>query len=86
MTVQSNASASDEFFKDLGTQKFIRLTWTDGTYSLTIYLSTVVSDVTPIAGEDEGITTMTVTARIATDPVSLKPFKVVAVNSVSALP
>lgn len=86
MTVQSNASASSEFFQDLGTQKFIRLTWTDGTYSLTIYLSTVVSEVTPIAGEDEGITTMTLSARLATDPVSLKPFKIVAVNSISALP
>jgi len=86
MTVQSNAAASSEFFQDLGTQKFIRLTWTDGTYSLTIYLSTVIAETTPIAGEDEGITTMTLTARLATDPVSLKPFKIVAVNSVSALP
>jgi hypothetical protein len=86
MTVQSNAEASAKFFKQLGSQEFIRLTWTDGTYSLTIYLSTVIAEVTPIAGEDEGITTMTITARLATDPVSLKPFKIVAVNSVSALP
>jgi len=86
MTVQSNADASATFYQGLGSQKFIRLTWTDGNYSLTIYLSTVVSDITPISGEDEGITTMATTARIATDPVSLKPFKIVAVNSISALP
>jgi len=86
MTVQSNAAASSDFFASLGSQKFIRLTWTDGTLSLTIYLSTVISEVTPISGEDEGITTMAITARVATDPVSLKPFKIVAVNSVSALP
>jgi hypothetical protein len=86
MTVQSNAAASENLFQYLGDQRFIRLTWTDGTYSLTIYLSTVISDFAPIAGEDEGITTATVTARIATDPVSLKPFKIVAVNSVAALP
>jgi hypothetical protein len=86
MTVQSNAEASSKLFASYGAQKFIRLTWTDGTYSLTIYLSTVISDFAPIAGEDEGITTATVSARIATDPVSLKPFKIVSVNSVAALP
>ena len=86
MTVQSNAEASSKLFASYGAQKFIRLTWTDGTYSLTIYLSTVISEVTPISGEDEGITTMAITARVATDPVSLKPFKIVAVNTVSALP
>lgn len=86
MTVQSNAEASSKLFASYGAQKFIRLTWTDGTYSLTIYLSTVISDFSPISGEDEGITVAAVTARIATDPVSLKPFKIVSVNSVAALP
>jgi hypothetical protein len=86
MTVQSNASASSTFYQGLGAQKFIRLTWTDSTYSLTIYLSVVISEVTPISGNDDGITTMGITARVATDPVSLKPFKIVAVNSVAALP
>jgi hypothetical protein len=86
LTVQSNAAASSDFYQALGSQKFIRLTWTDATYSLTIYLSTVIADATPISGEDEGITTMAISARVATDPVSLKPFKIVAVNSVSALP
>lgn len=86
MTVQSNAEASSKLFASYGSQKFIRLTWTDGTYSLTIHLSTVISDFAPISGEDEGITVAAVTARIATDPVSLKPFKIVSVNSVAALP
>ena len=86
MTVQSNAEASSKFFQQLGSQEFIRLTWTDGTYSLTIHLSTVIAEVTPISGEDEGITTMAITARVATDPVSLKPFKITAVNTISALP
>jgi hypothetical protein len=86
MTVQSNASASSTFFQSIGAQKFIRLTWADATYSLTVYLSTVISDFSPISAEDEGITVAAVTARIATDPVSLKPFKIVSVNSVAALP
>ena len=86
LTIWSNASASSSFYQGLGSQKFIRLLWTDGTYSLTIYLSTVITEITPISGEDEGITTMAVTARVATDPVALKPFKIVAVNSISALP
>jgi hypothetical protein len=86
MTVQSNAEASSKLFASYGAQKFIRLLWSDGTYSLTIYLSTVISDFAPISGEDEGITVAAVTARIATDPVSLKPFKIVSVNSVAALP
>lgn len=86
MTVQSNAEASAKLYQSLGSQKFIRLTWTDSTYSLTIYLATVITDFSPLSGEDEGVTTAAVTARIATDPVSLKPFKIVAVNSVAALP
>jgi hypothetical protein len=86
LTVQSNASASSTFYQALGSQKFIRLSWTDGTYSATIYTSVVVTEVAPLAGDDDGLTTMTVTARIATDPVSLKPFKIVLVNSVAGLP
>jgi hypothetical protein len=86
MTVQSNAEASSKLFASLGSQKFFRLTWTDATYSMTVYLSTVITDFSPIAGEDSGITTATITARVATDPVSLKPFKIVFVNGVAALP
>jgi hypothetical protein len=86
LTVQSNASASSTFFQGLGSQKFIRLVWTDGTYSATIHTSCVITEVVPIAGNDDGLTTATVTARLATDPVALKPFKITLVNSVSALP
>jgi hypothetical protein len=86
LTVQSNAAASSSFYQGLGSQKFIRLYWTDGVYSATIHTSVIITEVAPLAGDDDGLTTMTVTAVLATDPVSLKPFKITLVNSISALP
>lgn len=86
MTVQSNANASAKWFQKLGQQQFVRLSWTDGTYSATVYTSMIVTDVTPIAGSEDGLTTMAVTGRLAYDPTSASTIKVVIENSISALP
>lgn len=86
MTVQSNKAANDSWFTALGSQKFVRLSWTDGTYSATIYTSIIVSDVQPIAGNEDGLTTMSVTGQLAYDSVSQKTIQVVINNSIAALP
>jgi hypothetical protein len=86
MTVQSNKAANDEWFTALGTQKFVRLSWTDGTNTATIYTSIIVSDVAPIAGNEDGLTTMSITGTLAYDSVSAKTIQVVINNSIAALP
>ena len=48
LTVQSNKSANDTW--TLGGQEFVKLSWSDGTYSAAIYASIIVSDIQPIAG------------------------------------
>lgn len=86
MTVQSNANASAKWFQKIGQQQFVKLAWTDGTYSATIYTSIIVTDVVPLAGSEDGLTTMTVTGRLAYDPTSAATIKVVVENAISALP
>jgi hypothetical protein len=84
LTVQSNKAANDAWV--LGSQKFVRLAWTDGTYSATIYTSIIVSDVQPISGSEDGLTTMAITGTLAYDPTSAKVIQVVIVNGIDALP
>jgi hypothetical protein len=84
LTVQSNAAANDAWV--LGSQKFVRLSWTDGTYSATIYTSIIVSDVQPISGNEDGLTTMAITGTLAYDPTSAKVIQVEIVNGIAALP
>jgi hypothetical protein len=86
MTVQSNKAANDSWFSALGSQRFVRLSWTDGTYSATIYTSIIVSEVQPIAGNEDGLTTMSVTGQLAYDSVSAKTIQIVINNSIAALP
>jgi hypothetical protein len=86
MTIQSNANASAKWFQKLGQQQFVKLSWTDGTYSATVNTSIIVTEVTPIAGNEDGLTTMTVTGRLAYDPTSASSIKIVVENSISALP
>lgn len=86
LTVQSNAAASSTWYQSLGSQKFVKLSWSDGTYSAAIYLSMIVSDVQPIAGEEDGLTTMSVTGTLALDPVTQKVLIVTVNNSINAIP
>jgi hypothetical protein len=86
MTVQSNAAASAALFQKLGQQQFIRLSWTDGTYSATIHTSVIISSVEPISGSEDGLTVMAVTGTLAVDPTTSKVARIVIANTVSALP
>ena len=86
MTVQSNAAASLAWFNKIGQQQFVRLSWTDGTNSATIYTSIIVSEVSPISGNEDGLTTMAITGTLAYDPTSAKTIQIVLVNGLAALP
>lgn len=84
-TVQSNKAANDAWFTKLGQQQYVRLSWTDGTYSATIYLSIIVSEVQPISGNEDGLTTMAITGTLAYDATSGKTIQVVIGNSLATL-
>jgi hypothetical protein len=84
LTIQSNKAANDAFV--LGTQEFIKLSWTDGTYGVDIYASFITSDIQPIAGSEDGLTTMTLTGTLAYDPVSAGTIRIVVRSDTAALP
>jgi hypothetical protein len=84
LTVQSNKAANDAWV--LGAQKFVRLSWTDGSNSATIYTSIIVSDVQPISGNEDGLTTMAITGTLAYDPTTAKVIQVVLQNGLAILP
>ena len=86
LTVQSNKAANDAWFAKLGQQAFVKLAWTDGTYSADIYASIIVSDIQPIAGNEDGLTTMTVTGTLAYDPVSAGTIRIIVNSDTAALP
>jgi hypothetical protein len=86
LTVQSKAAAAAAWFDKLGQQSFVKLNWTDGTYSAAIFASMIVSDVQPIAGNEDGLTTMTVTGTLAYDPTSAKTIQIVVESDTAALP
>jgi len=84
MTVQSNKAANDTWV--LGAQEFVRLSWTDGTYSVAIYASIICSDLQPIAGNEDGLTTLTLTGTLAYDPVSAGTIRIVVGSDTAVLP
>jgi hypothetical protein len=86
LTVQSNAAASLAWYQSLGSQKFVRLSWTDGTFTATIYTSIIVSEVSPISGSEDGLTTMSISGTLAYDPTSGKTMQIVIANNINALP
>lgn len=84
LTVQSNAAANTAWV--LGAQRFVRLSWTDGTNTATIFTSIIITDVQPISGNEDGLTTMAITGTLAFDPTSSKVIQVVIENGIAALP
>lgn len=84
LTVQSNAVANTAWI--LGAQRFVRLSWTDGTNTATIFTSIIITDVQPISGNEDGLTTMAITGTLAFDPTSSKVIQVVIENGIAALP
>lgn len=87
-TVASNATAVAELLDKLGSQTFWRLHWQNSgnTESVDILLSAVPTSVTPIGGEQDGITTYEVELTLAFDATSGKVLEYQVKNGLSALP
>jgi hypothetical protein len=87
-TVASNATAVAQLFDKLASQTFWRLHWQNSgnTESVDILLSAVPTSVTPIGGDQDGITTYEVELALAYDATSSKVLEYQVKNGLSALP
>ena len=85
-TVTSNAAAVTSWYDKLGTAQYARLTWTDGTYTVHILAAFQVSDVQPMAGDEDGLTTMTVSGKLAYDATAAAVWRCVVVSDLATLP
>jgi hypothetical protein len=88
MTVSSTASAVSVWYDayQAATPVGVRLTWTNGTYSAHILAMVVPTEVQPMAGAEDGLTTMAVTGTLVYDATSAKSLQIVLGSDLSALP
>jgi hypothetical protein len=85
-TVSSTASAVTQWFDALGTAKYVCLKTTDGTYTVSIQVAFIVTDVAVIAGSEDGLTTYTVSGTLAYDPTSAATWRIIVTSDLAALP
>ena len=85
-TVTSNSAAVTSWYDKLGSAQYVRLTWTDGTYTAHIMAAFQVSDVQPMAGDEDGLTTMTVSGKLAYDSTAAAVWRIVVVSDLATLP
>lgn len=88
MTVSSTASAVTTWYDALqaATPVGVRLAWTDGTRSVNVMTMVVPTDVQPMAGAEDGLTTYAVTGTLVYDPTSAKSLRIIVGSDLSALP
>jgi len=88
MTVSSTASAVSTWYDayQAATPVGVRLTWTNGTYTAHILAMVVPTEVQPMAGAEDGLTTMAVTGTLVYDATSAKSLQIVVNSDLSALP
>jgi hypothetical protein len=88
MTVSSTANSISTWYDayQAATPVGVRLTWTDGTRSAHILAMVVPTEVQPMAGAEDGLTTIAVTGTLVYDPTSTKSLQIVVNSDLSALP
>ncbi len=88
MTVSSTASAVSVWYDayQAGTPVGVRLTWTSGNFSAHILCMVVPTEVQPMAGAEDGLTTMAVTGTLVYDATSAKSLQIIVNSDLSALP
>jgi hypothetical protein len=88
MTVSSTASAVSSWYDKYqsASPQYVRLSWTDGTYSAHIMCAVVPTEVQQMAGAEDGLTTMAVTGTLVYDTASAKSLRIVVNSDLSALP
>lgn len=88
MTVSSTASAVSTWYDAYQAARpvGVRLTWSNGTQSAHILAMVVPTEVQPMAGAEDGLTTMAVTGALVYDATSAKSLQIVVNSDLSALP
>lgn len=88
MTVSSTASAVSVWYDayQAGTPVGVRLTWSAGAYSAHILCMVIPTECQPMAGSEDGLTTMAVTGTLVYDATSAKTLQIVVNSDLSALP
>jgi hypothetical protein len=88
MTVSSTASAVSVWYDayQAGTPVGVRLSWSAGAFSAHILCMVVPTEVQPMAGAEDGLTTMAVTGTLVYDATSAKSLQIVVNSDLAALP
>jgi hypothetical protein len=89
LTASSNAAAVTTWYDayQAATPVGVRLTWTNGTYTVHILTYIVPTEVQQMAGAEDGLTTMAVTGTLVSDPNSpYRTLRIVATSDLATLP
>lgn len=89
MTASSNAAAVSVWYDayQAATPVGVRLTWTNGTYTVHILTYVVPTEVQQMAGAEDGLTTMAITGTLVTDPNSPnRSLRILAGSDLPTLP
>lgn len=88
MTASSTSNTVSTFYDayQAATPVGVRLAWSDGTRSANIMAMIVPTEVTPMAGAEDGLTTYSVTGTLVYDPTSAKSLRIIVGSDLSALP
>jgi hypothetical protein len=88
MTVSSTANAVSTWYDayQAATPVGVRLSWSAGNYSVHILAFVVPTEVQPMAGAEDGLTTMAVTGTLVYDATSAKSLQIIVNSDLAALP
>jgi len=85
-TVSSTSSAVTTWFDSIGSARYVCLKNTVGSYGVDIQVAFIVTDVTLIGGEDEGLTTYSVSGTLAYDPTWASTWRIIVTSDLATLP
>jgi len=88
MTVSSTSSAVSTWYDayQAATPVGVRLNWTNGTTSVNVMTMIVPTEVQPMAGAEDGLTTYSVTGTLVYDPTSAKSLRIIVGSDLATLP
>jgi len=88
MTVSSTSSAVSTWYDayQAATPVGVRLAWSDGTRTVNVMTMIVPTEVQPMAGAEDGLTTYSVTGTLVYDPTSAKSLRIIVGSDLATLP
>ena len=88
MTVSSTSQAVSVWYDayQAATPVGVRLNWTNGTQSVNVMTMIVPTEVQPMAGAEDGLTTYSVTGTLVYDPTSAKSLRIIVGSDLATLP